>query len=192
MKQNSDRFSGKENSKSKLDKTGWLFNHPVSFFLISLSFLIVIFYWFLRTAFFNEHIFEKIISINGYLSSFLLNLLGQKTTSNLGNIFSPSVSISLRLGCDGLEPMALFAAAVISFPSTVISKLKGVFLGVVFLFSVNQLRIVSLFFIQRYRPGWFELFHATIWQVVFIALALVCCGYWIQTNQKLNTVNASK
>ena len=185
------KFS-KNISQIQTKETGWLKNHPVSFFLLSFSLLLIAFYSVLHTNIFKNLINEPLITLNARLSAIILNWFGQGTKSIGDTIYSNTISMSVHLGCDAMEPIVLFVSAIIAFPSTINSKFKGIFLGVVFLFSVNLLRIVSLFLLQHYKPEWFELFHGMIWQVIFIALAIGCCGYWIQGNNMIRADATSK
>ncbi len=175
---------GSRNPQINVRATGWIERHPVALFLVSFAVLMTSFYVFLHSRLFNEYLFGRELSLNARLSSFFLNLLGQDTNPVGNNIVSPAASIVVGLGCDALEPMALFASAVISFPSPIRYKVRGVIMGISFLFAVNILRIVSLFLIQRYYPGSFEIIHGLVWQAVFIALAIGCFGFQVAGNKK--------
>lgn len=111
----------------------------------------------------------------------LLHLLGQATTVSGTVISSAACTVDVRRGCDGLEPVALFAAAVLAVPLVgVRGKLWGIAAGVASLLALNQVRIVSLYFIGAHWPGLFELMHVEVWQVVFILLGIVLWVCWVQ------------
>ncbi len=49
----------------------------------------------------------------------------------------------------------------------------GVISGVCLLFTLNIIRLISLYYAGTYSQELFELFHIEIWQPVFIICALV-------------------
>jgi exosortase/archaeosortase family protein len=138
--------------------------------------------WF--SEWFNSHINPKITAINAFLSSKILNLLGQGTSSGGETIFSPAFSISVARGCDGVEAMAIFAAALLSFPIPWRKKIPGVFIGIFLLFLLNLIRIVSLFLTGVYYPSLSEVMHTEVWQVVFILAAVALWAAWIYRSTK--------
>jgi len=169
----------KNKSGSTTKRAGVPAGNPVLFFVLKFAGLLVLFYFILHSSFFREYFFDKLIGVNAFLASKFLNLFGQATSFSGGTISSGVHSVSIKQGCDALEPMAMFAAGIISFPASTRTKLKGLLYGILFLFSVNVLRIVSLFIVNRYRPSWFELMHVEIWQALFIILAISCWIFWI-------------
>ena len=111
----------------------------------------------------------------------VLRLLGQDTSVADTTISSAVFSVDVRRGCDGLEPVVLFAAAVLGFPAAGWRrKWCGLAAGVAGLLAVNLARIVSLYFIGVHWPRLFDLMHVEVWQVVFIALAIVLWAFWSQ------------
>jgi exosortase/archaeosortase family protein len=76
--------------------------------------------------------------------------------------------------------MALFSVAVIAFPGKLKQKLIGVFSGIIILYVLNQLRIVSLYLTGIYYPKAFELMHVEVWQFLFIIFAIALWVIWIK------------
>ena len=72
--------------------------------------------------------------------------------------------------------MMIFTAAVIYFPSSLKEKLLGLIIGLAGIFVINQIRLVSLFYIGAYAPGIFETAHLLVWQSLMILLAI---GLWL-------------
>ncbi len=168
---------------SKL-RTGWLQKRPVLFFLLIFAVLMCLFYVVWLSTFFDKHIQMRIVAVNAVISSFILNILGQGTHTS-GSVISSSVfSISVERGCDAIEAMALFAAALLAFPARWKHKLIGFFAGLSVMFLLNIIRIVSLFLTGIYYPKAFELMHVEIWQVVFIFVAIGLWLLWIQKSSK--------
>ena len=90
--------------------------------------------------------------MNAIFSSKLLNLLGQHTVSQRDTVFSTVFSISVKKGCDAVEAMALFSSAVLAFPMAWKIKLRGLLIGIFMLFTLNFIRIVSLYLTLLYYP----------------------------------------
>jgi exosortase H (IPTLxxWG-CTERM-specific) len=189
-------MSLKKSTRSKTDqkKAGiahirlvWKSKRPVFIFVGGFTLLMVIFYAIWLSNWFNNHINPIITSVNATLSSVLLNLLGQDTSSSGASIYSTYFSLSVAKGCDGVEAMAVFASALLSFPMTWRKKIPGIFLGVSVLFLLNIIRIVSLFLVGVYRPSLSDIMHTEVWQVVFILAAVALWAGWIYRSKKIRT-----
>ncbi len=137
------------------------------------------------TSFYNESIYPHITSANASISAFILKLLGFGTTSMGDSINSAETAISVRKGCDALTPTAIYVSILAAYPAKLFSKFKGILIGIALLLSINIIRIVSLFIMKLKSEAMFDLFHLTIWQIIFIFLALLMCFLWIRSvNQK--------
>ncbi len=123
----------------------------------------------------EKNVFEPIINVYAYLSSGVLNLFGYNTTVLYDTIRSSQFSVGIRKGCDALEPMALLVAGIIAFPSSIKQKSTGLVIGLLFIFLLNIVRIVTLFLTGVYRPQFFEVMHIEVWQVIFIVAGI---GFW--------------
>lgn len=146
------------------------------FAIIMIAFYVV---WF--QDFFKEGIVYPWNTFNARLSSFILNIFGSGTTAHGMLINGKDISISIKEGCDAIEPAMLFASAVIAFPAAWKKKLRGIGIGLLILFAINLVRIISLFLIERYWPQAFDFMHIQFWQVVFIGLAVVLWVLWMRS-----------
>ena len=174
----------REKQKTQRQQEGfsgfWKEKNPILIFLLVFSVLMIAFYAVWVTDFFKEHVFNPALQVNAKIASFILNIFGYGTTATGKEIFNERFTISVRRGCDAIEPVALFVCAVLSFPASLKQKLPGIGLGVLFLLTVNLIRIVSLFLTGIYAPSFFELMHMEVWQVVFIMLAVASWMIWIR------------
>jgi len=160
----------------------WTTKSPILRFVLLFMFLMVIFYLIWVQAFFQDNVIPIVNGINAKIATFFLNLMGQGCVSEGQKILPPTGSaINIKTGCDAIEPIALFCSAIISFPVAFFRKWKGLIVGVLFLLAMNMVRIVSLYFFAVYKPEWFEIMHADVWQAVFILLAVMCWLVWMQT-----------
>ena len=109
----------------------------------------------------------------------LLNLLGYSVHVLETSIKSADFGISIRRGCDAIEPLWFFSAGVMSAPIHFRWKWPGLLAGAVVILSLNFIRIVSLFLIGRNAPGFFDTAHLEVWPVIFIVLGIALWAAWI-------------
>jgi exosortase/archaeosortase family protein len=76
--------------------------------------------------------------------------------------------------------VAIYLSAVLAYPSRAKEKLKGFALGTSVILSLNLIRVVSLMYIGRYFPSFFEAAHLLIWQSLIIFAALLAWIYWTE------------
>jgi exosortase H (IPTLxxWG-CTERM-specific) len=157
---------------------------PVLLFVVGFAVLMILFYVFWLSDFFQSNIQPIIVSANSGISSFILNIFGMGTTAAGDNISSPRFAVNIARGCDAMEAMALFASALLAFPARWNYKLIGFFAGIAALFALNIVRIVSLFLTGIYFPKAFEIMHVEVWQVVFIIFAIGLWIFWIKLTRK--------
>ena len=165
-------------------RSGWRQKLPIIFFAVGFAVLMILFYIFWLSDYSQNNLQIHIVSVNARLSSFMLNIFGMKTTAVNEVISTPSFSISIAKGCDAIEAMALFAAALLSFPAKWHHKVIGFFSGILILFILNIGRVVSLFIIGIYFPKAFEIMHVEVWQVLFIIFAIGLWIFWVKWTRK--------
>ena len=78
--------------------------------------------------------------------------------------------------CTGLYEMLIYAAAVLAFPTTVLSRGIGIAMGVPILYAINVGRIIFLLLIGRFYPEIFDFMHLYFWQATLI---LMITGVWL-------------
>jgi exosortase family protein XrtM len=157
----------------------WPGQHPVFLFLVGFAALMGLFYAFaLFTPFYGRH-FPSYLGFNARLSGYILGFLGQNITVQNASISSPAFSITVKQGCDAIEPTALFICAVLVFPAAFSKKIAGIVTGTLLLAILNLVRIVTLFLVGLYLPSVFELMHVDVWQGLFIFLAIVFWVLWL-------------
>ncbi|MGB0840330.1 MAG: hypothetical protein ACPGXL_09330, partial [Chitinophagales bacterium] len=129
-----DSKKGKTNARKKGQSNSslsqfWSSRSPVFRFVASFALIMVVFYAFFSTAFFKAYIFTPVVKLNAFIGSIILSLLGQGTNSMGTSIGSDVFSISIAAGCDGIEPIMLYVAAVMAFPFAWKAKIKGALVG---------------------------------------------------------------
>lgn len=158
---------------------GWYNKYPILVFVAGFGLLMAVFYGFWFTDVFKENILNPVVSANVWLASKFLLLFGYQPVVDGANLYTSEFSISVAQGCDALEPMAIYLFIVLLFPIAFKAKLPAMVLGLPFLFVLNQVRIISLFFMGVYTPKLFDFTHIVVWQVLFIIIALLMVVYWL-------------
>lgn len=143
-------------------------------------FIILIGLYYLSVTVIDKSIFDFYIHSTANVSAFLLNILGENAKA-IGKIIStPQFSMALSFGCEGSEPIVLFLSALIAFPIGIKYKIPGFLIGGAFLYFLNQIRIVGLYYIGIHHEDLFETFHVEIFPIFFIVLAIIFWGIWIK------------
>jgi len=127
--------------------------------------------------------YKSYLNANAAAAGAVLDVLGFDVDVAGDRISSAtrSFSITVRRGCDAIQPMALFVSALVAFPASIRSKVPAIFLGLAALATLNLARIVTLYIIGLKWPKLFHLMHVDVWQAVFIFLALllwICWAWW--------------
>ena len=88
--------------------------------------------------------------------------------------------IRVVAGCNGVEAVLILVSAVLAFPAPWRHKLVGIGVGFLAIQSLNLVRIISLYYLQRWNHVWFEWFHLYLWQALIVLDALVFWLVWLR------------
>lgn len=80
--------------------------------------------------------------------------------------------INILNGCEGTEVMFLMIAAIVAARLPWRMALTGLSLGLIWVFVLNQARILTLFYVFRHDRSWFELLHTAILPAILVASAI--------------------
>lgn len=128
--------------------------------------------------------------------TFIVEGLTVKSATHLVNLLTPTVmaiakgtsisavggGINVYSGCEGVEVMFMLMAAMLIAPLKLRAKLLGTLSGLVFVFMLNQIRLVCLFFVVRFDKNWFDLAHGLIAPIALVALTVMFFAYWLARN----------
>lgn len=148
---------------------------PVWKFALKFGALMGLFYGLILTPYFDQLLYSY-LTANAWAANGILNWLGQDTAVSEITVRSVRFAITVRRGCDAIEPSWFLSAALLSFPAPFSKKLPGILVGAALLQVLNLIRVVSLYFIGLYHPQYFSQVHVEIWPVVFIMVAI---AFWI-------------
>src|SRR5262245_40976428 len=126
----------------------------------------------------NDHAVEPFTAGVARASGAMLNLPGQTWPLKGTVIQSPRFAVNIRNGCNGIEAMLIFLAAVLAFPASWRSRLIGLGLGILAIQIVNLVRVVALFLTGVYFPRLFDSSHTVIWQTIVILFGVLLWIFW--------------
>jgi exosortase H (IPTLxxWG-CTERM-specific) len=87
-------------------------------------------------------------------------------------------AVNIENGCNGVETALLFASAVLAFPAPWRARLLGAVAGLLAIQVVNCIRVVSLFWIGRHYPKFFQSSHTVVWQSAVVLFGVVLFFLW--------------
>ncbi|MFQ5422935.1 MAG: exosortase H [Phycisphaerae bacterium] len=166
------------------------FRRPVLRFMTLFVVFVGAFYAVNLTPVFEDHVWPWYLRVNARMSGDLLRGLGEPVTVAGRRISSVRGGLSIERGCDALQPSALFIAAVLAFPASMWKRIPGLLVGTLVLMVINLVRIVSLYYVQVFWPGAFEIMHVEVWQALFIFLALLFWVFWARWATRRPAVTA--
>ena len=126
----------------------------------------------------NDHVIEPFTAGIAKVSGFTLDLIGQNVTMQGTIIRNSRFAVNIRNGCNGVEAMLIFLAAVLAFPASWRSRGLGLVLGILAIQVVNLIRVVALFLTGIYFPRLFDASHTVVWQTVVILAGVVLWIFW--------------
>lgn len=129
----------------------------------------------------NTPPFDAYMTINARASAWLLGIVGVEAVATGPTVvLADGASVSVRRGCDAIQPTAIFLAAVVAFPAPLRRKLLALAIGVPFLLAINLVRIISLVLVAD-RPTIFDTMHENLWPAAFIFIAVALFVVWTIT-----------
>ncbi len=147
----------------------------VAAFLVSAIALFLL-YWISDTT---GH-FDAVNRLNAMLSGAILQVIGIDNTRIGTTVTFGSGGMEVISECSGIYVAILFSAGVLAFPAAWRVRLSGIVLGVVAIFAVNVLRLVTLGAIIAKKRDLLPLFHEYLWQVLFILVVAGLYLLWIE------------
>ncbi len=171
---------GKRRRRSVAAPAGWLFSkQPVFRFVVLFGLVMAVYYAVSTTPLFSQQLGPGHLRLSAAVSSKVLNLFGEDATREGLSVISSRYSVSIRRGCDAIEPSMLLIAAILAFPVSFRAKLPGILIGVLSVQGLNIVRIVSLYYTGAFFPRSFDMMHIEVWQPVFILLVLLLWVVWV-------------
>ena len=126
----------------------------------------------------NDAFVEPFTALVAKASGWLLGVIGQDVRMQGTQIFGAHFAVDIRNGCNGLETVIIFVAAVLSFPARWAARGAGLVLGILAIQALNLVRVVALFLTGSYLPDLFDSSHTVVWQSIVILFGVLLWMYW--------------
>lgn len=126
----------------------------------------------------NDQVIVPFTGLVAKASGIALDLIGQDIQMTGTIIRSDRFAVNIKNGCNGVETMIIFLAAVIAFPSSWRSRIIGLVGGCLAIQAVNLIRVVALFLTGAYFPALFDSSHTVIWQTIVILFGVLLWIFW--------------
>ncbi len=172
----------KPKQKSQKDKKADL-TKTINIKRFAITYLVLISLFFLLIA---MKPIQNIVDLNGlytkgiiFITAKILEIMGIFCICQGPIITIAGISLHVKFGCNGLEAVLIYAAAIISFPATWKKKLLGIIAGFIVIQIINIIRIVTLAYSCIYFKDLFEYIHIYIAEGIMIAVTLGMYIYWI-------------
>lgn len=157
----------------------WREKSPILRFALSFIVLMVLFYIIYTIPMVEQMIILPVVHFQAEVSGNIINLLGYAASCEGTVISGNGVSLEVAKGCDGFETLVLFIIGIVLVPFAWRSKLYGMGIGVLALFVLNLVRIIGLFFVQKFYPASFESMHVHGGFVLFTIFTIMIWLVWV-------------
>lgn len=147
-------------------------------FLVLFVVILAVSFTLLSVNWVNDHVIEPFTAGIATASGHALNLLGQGITQEGTVVRNEKFAVNIRNGCNGVETMVIFLAAVLAFPASWKSRGIGLGLGILAIQGINLVRVVALFLTGSYFRDFFDTSHTVVWQTVVILFGVLLWILW--------------
>lgn len=162
----------RRDTRSRADTVrGWINANRDLFraYVIFIVFIVVAFSL-LTTQWGKNVVAEPLNQLIAIVSASILNIFGAAAHAASSSIVSDAGSVKIKEGCNGIYATIIFLGGIVAYPTSLLKKLIGAVLGIVALFVVNLIRVLSLYYLSAYYPKIFDEAHLYIWQFAIIII----------------------
>lgn len=142
------------------------------------KFLLAIIFTIVPLSMLPEDWYAPLNKITAYLSGEILKLITPDTVVRGTHISAGRFTVNVISECSAIHLIALMASFVYAFPSKTVEKLYGIFIGSLFLFALNIMRIAFITITGKHFPGIFDVAHVYLGQLVMIVITICFSLYW--------------
>lgn len=103
---------------------------------------------------------------------------GEHVSAVQNKLLSSKAALEVVRGCDGAGALFLILSAILAFSTTIKRKLLGLFLGLLLIYVLNQIRIVGLYFVVAYQREWFLPIHTYFAPTLIVIISCVFFAWW--------------
>lgn len=120
------------------------------------------------------------------VSAWLIDLIGITVHARGALLHLEHAVMEVKFGCNGLEAILLYVAAVLAYPAKWKTRLLGIVAGSTLLQVLNIIRIGVLAWVLENEREHFALMHEYVTQSIMIALAFIIFLIYLQAVDKTN------
>ena len=153
----------------------WLYIRTVLLFIGAIGVWII---WYPKLV--DGQVLSGYLDFIARLCGGILGLLGANVEVSGTTISSAIFSIEIGHECTAIVPMVLLICVVMAYPSRFRTKAICIGGGIVLLFLLNLMRVVSLYYIGIWAPRYFETAHFIVWQSLMILAVVAIWLFWAQ------------
>lgn len=141
------------------------------FFLYYLINMIILFLLFT----YQEYIDLQVMYTNTInpIVIYFINMIGIESISSGIDIILPTSILKVLFGCNGLEAILIFIAAVFAFKAELSYKLKYLLQGILLISVINIFRLVLLAYVLEIHNNYFNLMHDYVTQHMMVFLGIL-------------------
>ncbi|MEO8152736.1 MAG: exosortase/archaeosortase family protein [Rhizobacter sp.] len=107
-----------------------------------------------------------------------LGLSAETAVASGSRLVVPGGGLNVLQGCEGLDVLGLWLAATAASPLTARGKWLAWTVGTAIVFTLNQVRLLSLFHLYRAHRQWFGEAHSLWWPLALVALVWALFALW--------------
>lgn len=130
----------------------------------------------------HNSVLDPFLNLNAWMATEIWNLFGNSAQAEGAITTSDKFHFEVTAECTSIVPTAILIAAVLAWPSTHKEKLIGALAGTAALFVINQVRILTLFYVGTSFPRFLDAAHYFVWQGLIVLIAL---GLWLFWAEKM-------
>jgi exosortase H (IPTLxxWG-CTERM-specific) len=128
----------------------------------------------------ESDLFEAYLAFLARTSGWILSHFTENVRVSGAVISGSLFSVEIAQGCDAYRISALLCSAILAFPAHLSTKLWGLVLGLIWLNSLNYVRIVGLYFIGGYYREQFQASHEIYFPVFLICMTVLAWILWVR------------
>jgi len=122
---------------------------------------------------------SRYLSLQAVLVNGLLHLIGQPTQLEGTTVFSPAFRMTISPTCSALGIILFFSATVLAFPAPARRKIVGLMAGLMAIYVLNMVRIVTIYLTGVRWPAQMQRVHEELWPSLLIMGTLLISGAWV-------------
>lgn len=173
-----DTPSSQRQAESQRPPAGWRAYRQEIQFLVVFMLILGSGFTLLSLNSVNNNVIEPFTAGVAKASGFCLQLIDPSVTMRGTEIHNPKFAVNIKNGCNGVEAMIIFLAAVLAFPATWKARAIGLVGGIIAIQIVNLIRVVALFLTGVHFRSFFDQSHTVVWQTVVILCGVLLWIFW--------------